>query len=43
MKRLVRALILLATSSLVVCGVRGPPRPAAQEATDAGPPDGGAR
>jgi predicted small lipoprotein YifL len=43
MKRLVRALILLATSSLVVCGVRGPPRPPAQEAPDAGPPDGGVR
>ncbi|HEY2028018.1 MAG TPA: hypothetical protein VGH20_02310 [Myxococcales bacterium] len=34
MKRVVRGVVLLATSSLVVCGVKGPPRPAAQ--TDAG-------
>lgn len=43
MKRLVRALILLATSTLVVCGVRGPPRPPPQEVPDAGPVDGGAK
>jgi predicted small lipoprotein YifL len=43
MSRLVRALILLATSSLVVCGVKGPPRPPAPEAPDAGPADGGAK
>jgi len=43
MRRLVRALILLATSSLVVCGVKGPPRPPPQEAPDAGPADGGAK
>lgn len=43
MKRLARALILLATSTLVVCGVRGPPRPPPVEAPDAGPADGGTR
>jgi len=44
MKRLVRALIVLATSTLVVCGVRGPPRPPAPEVgPDAGTADGGAR
>jgi predicted small lipoprotein YifL len=42
MKRLVRALIVLASSTLVVCGVKGPPRPPAQEAPDAGSLDGGA-
>ena len=48
--RLFRALIVLATSTLVVCGVKGPPRPPAAEPEaaaggggDAGPPDGGAR
>ena len=29
MGRLVRALLVLATSTLVVCGVKGPPRPPA--------------
>ena len=43
MRRLLRALILVATSTLVVCGVKGPPRPPAQEAPDAGLADGGAR
>jgi predicted small lipoprotein YifL len=44
MRRLARALIVLATSTLVVCGVRGPPRPPAPEvAPDAGAADGGAR
>ena len=38
MKRLLRALIVLATSTLVVCGVRGPPRPPGQTAEGAGPP-----
>ena len=38
MKRAVRALIVLATSTLVVCGVKGPPKPAAQTAADAGVP-----
>jgi hypothetical protein len=38
-----RVLIALATSTLVVCGVKGPPRPPQQEAPDAGPPDGGAK
>ena len=42
MRRLLRALILLATSSLVVCGIKGPPRPPVQEAPDAGTADGGA-
>jgi len=41
MKRVLRALIVLATSTLVVCGVKGPPRPSLQEAADAGPADGG--
>jgi len=40
-KRAVRALIVLATSTLVVCGVKGPPRPPAPEVPDAGPVDGG--
>ena len=41
---LVRALIVLATSTLVVCGVKGPPRPPSVEtAPDAGSADGGAR
>ncbi|HXL40507.1 MAG TPA: hypothetical protein VN928_08130 [Myxococcales bacterium] len=43
MKRLFRALIVLATSTLVVCGVKGPPRPPVPDAPDAGPADGGAR
>ncbi|HEY4885882.1 MAG TPA: hypothetical protein VII08_19825 [Myxococcales bacterium] len=43
MKRLFRALIVLATSTLVVCGVKGPPRPPPSDAPDAGPADGGAR
>jgi predicted small lipoprotein YifL len=38
----VRALIVLATSTLVVCGVKGPPRPPHGEAADAGPADAGA-
>lgn len=38
MRRLVRALVILGTSTLVVCGVKGPPRPPVQEApaVDAG-------
>ncbi|HEX4384308.1 MAG TPA: hypothetical protein VH083_15210 [Myxococcales bacterium] len=42
-----QALIVLATSTLVVCGVKGPPRPPQPEAPDAGSagatgsPDGG--
>jgi predicted small lipoprotein YifL len=43
MKRFLRALLVLATSTLVVCGVKAPPRPPLQEAADAGPADGGAR
>ncbi|HET9752346.1 MAG TPA: hypothetical protein VFP52_05275 [Myxococcales bacterium] len=43
MQRLFRALLLLATSTLVVCGVKGPPRPPAAEPADAGVADGGAR
>jgi len=37
-------LIVLATSTLVVCGIKGPPRPPAQKAPDAGAasPDAGA-
>ncbi len=42
LKQVLRGLIVLATSSLVVCGVKGPPRPPVQEAADAGPSDGGA-
>jgi predicted small lipoprotein YifL len=38
----VRALIVLATSSLVVCGVKGPPHPPPRELPDAGITDGGA-
>jgi predicted small lipoprotein YifL len=45
-KAVLRALVLLATSTLVVCGVKGPPRPAVEEAvpaaSDAGISDGGA-
>jgi predicted small lipoprotein YifL len=41
LKRAVRALIVLATSTLVVCGVKGPPRPPVSEAPDAGPADAG--
>ena len=42
MKRMYRALIVLATSTLVVCGVKGPPRPPSPaEAADAGPADAG--
>lgn len=50
MRRLWRALLVLATSTLVVCGVKGPPRPPLQESADAGlvdgvgaPQDGGQR
>jgi predicted small lipoprotein YifL len=46
MRRLVRALLVLATSTLVVCGVKGPPRPPARDLPDAGADagvDGGAR
>jgi len=44
MKRLVRALVVLATSTLVVCGVKGPPHPPSAESApaDAGVADGGA-
>ncbi len=35
-KAVLRALVVLATSTLVVCGVKGPPRPPVQEAEDAG-------
>jgi len=38
MKRLLRALIVLATSTLVVCGVKGPPRPPVPSVEGAGPP-----
>ena len=41
MRRFVRALIVLATSTLVVCGVKGPPRPPSPEPPDAGPADAG--
>jgi predicted small lipoprotein YifL len=41
--RVVRALIVLATSALVVCGVKGPPRPPPSDAPDAGTADGGTR
>jgi predicted small lipoprotein YifL len=41
MKRALRALIVLATSALVVCGIKGPPRPPSPEVADAGV-DGGA-
>ncbi|HUJ26763.1 MAG TPA: hypothetical protein VLW85_12140 [Myxococcales bacterium] len=41
MRRLLRALIVLATSTLVVCGVKGPPHPTAQERPDAGAADAG--
>jgi hypothetical protein len=43
LKRVVRALIVLATSTLVVCGVKGSPRPPAPDVPDAGAADGGAR
>jgi predicted small lipoprotein YifL len=44
-KALLRALLVLATSTLVVCGVKGPPRPpeSGAELADAGPADGGAK
>ena len=35
-----RVLLVLATA-LVMCGVKGPPRPAPKEAPDAGASDGG--
>ena len=41
MRRFVRALIVLATSTLVVCGVKGPPRPPSPEPPDAGAADAG--
>jgi len=41
MKRVLRALIVLATSTLVVCGVKGPPRPPSREPPDAGVADAG--
>jgi predicted small lipoprotein YifL len=41
MKRLVRALLVLATSTLVVCGIKGPPRPPVADSPDAGPTDAG--
>lgn len=48
MKKAARALLVLATSTLVVCGVKGPPRPPVPQeaadagaAPDAGPADGG--
>ena len=41
MKRALRALIVLATSTLVVCGVKGPPRPPTSDVPDAGVADGG--
>jgi hypothetical protein len=47
LKAVLRALVLLATSTLVVCGVKGPPRPGVPEsvpgAADAGISDGGVR
>ncbi|HEX9579123.1 MAG TPA: hypothetical protein VF993_15325 [Myxococcales bacterium] len=44
MSRVLRALIVLATSTLVVCGIKGPPRPRVREVPDAGAasPDAGA-
>jgi predicted small lipoprotein YifL len=42
-RALKQAVIALATSTLVVCGVKGPPRPPQQQASDAGPADGGAK
>ncbi len=36
MRRAIRALIVLATSTLVVCGVKGSPRPPASDVPDAG-------
>ena len=43
MTRVLRAAVVLATSTLVVCGVKGPPRPPlAETVADAGPADGGA-
>ena len=45
MQRLSRALLVLATSTLVVCGVKGPPRPPAEERpalADAGSADASA-
>jgi hypothetical protein len=42
MRRLARALLVLATSTLVVCGVKAPARPPAREVPDAGSADGGA-
>jgi hypothetical protein len=43
-RKAVRVLLLLATSALVVCGVKGAPHPPSPEALDAGPAavDGGA-
>jgi predicted small lipoprotein YifL len=51
MKKVVRALLVLATSTLVVCGVKGPPHPPQAESladagsgsADAGSADGGPR
>jgi predicted small lipoprotein YifL len=40
-RRLARALIVLATSTLVVCGVKGPPHPPASDSPDAGALDAG--
>jgi predicted small lipoprotein YifL len=44
MKKVARALIVLATSTLVVCGVKGsprPPQPAQEQPADAGAVDAG--
>ena len=43
MRRALRALIVLATSTLVVCGVRGPPRPASDVPDAGAATDGGQR
>jgi hypothetical protein len=40
-RRIVRGVIWLATSTLVVCGVKGPPRPPPRELADAGAADAG--
>jgi hypothetical protein len=42
LRKALRVLVLLATTSLVVCGVKGAPHPPHEESADAGVPDGGA-
>jgi predicted small lipoprotein YifL len=43
MRRFFHALVLLASSALVVCGVKGSPHPPSPEPPDAGIADGGGR